>query len=185
MKKMLFVLAALPCFCFSLQQTKEPSLRIETLHPDGTKTVRQMVTGSQVKTERLAPINAPAPTESAQRKSAERLLDAQLAKESAARRAAKGSQILTEKQRYLALIVAKLQQNWFVDDTMRGKECKLNIKFAPDGSVTKTTVLDGDYNLCMTAVAAVENAGNFPMSSDPDVYDALKDITPTLRPELR
>ncbi len=160
MKKMLFVLAALPCFCFSLQQTKEPSLRIETLHPDGTKTVRQMVSGSQVKTERIA-------------------------KEAEARRAAKAGQILTEKQRYLALIVAKIQQNWFVDDTMRGKECRINIKLAPDGAVAGTKVLGGDYDLCMSAINAVKKAGNFPMSKDPDVYDALKDITTILQPELR
>jgi colicin import membrane protein len=183
MKKILFVLSVVPCFCFSLQQTKEPSLRIETLHPDGTKTVREMVPNSQVKTERLAPKNTSVST--VPNAPAQRLLASQLEEEAEARRAAKRGQILPEKQRYLALIVAKLQQNWFVDDSMRGKECRINIKLAPDGKVTSTTPLGGDYNLCMSAVRAVENAGNFPMSKDPDVYDALKDITPTLRPELR
>ena len=183
MKKTLFVLAALPCFCFALQQPKEPSLRIETLHPDGTKTVRQMVTGSQVKTERLLPKNVAPPSDSAQRISAERLLASQLAEEAEARRAP--SSFFSEKQRYLANIVMKLQKNWLVDDTMRGKECKLNIKLARDGTVTSTTPLGGDYNLCMSAVRAVENSGNFSMPKDPDVYDALKDLTMTLRPELR
>jgi len=165
MKKLLFVLAAVPCFCFSFQQSKEPSLRIETLNPDGTKTVREMVSGTQLKKERIETKKIAQPNPQPKR--------------------VLSSQIITEKQRYLALIVAKLQQNWFVDDTMRGKECRINIKLAPDGKVISTTPLGGDYNLCMSAVAAVEKAGNFPMSEDPDVYDALKDITPTLRPELR
>jgi colicin import membrane protein len=113
---------------------------------------------------------------------AQRLLSSQLEEEAEARRAAKRGQILPEKQRYLALIVAKLQQNWFVDDSMRGKECRINIKLAPDGKVTSTTPLGGDYNLCMSAINAVKKAGNFPMSKDPAVYDALKDITKSLKP---
>lgn len=183
MKKTLLVLAALPCFCFALQQTKEPSLRIETLHPDGTKTVREMVPGSQVKTERLAPKNTSVST--VPNVPAQRLLASQLAKEADARRAAKAGQILTEKQHYLALIIAKIQQNWFVDDTMRGKECRINMKLAPDGSVTSSSPVGGDYNLCMSAVNAIKKAGKFTMSSDPLVYDALKDLTMILRPELR
>ncbi len=178
MKKTLLVLAALPCFCFALQQTKEPSLRIETLHPDGTKTVREMVSGTQLKTERLIPKNTAAPTVSLQQ-----LRASKLAEEANARRAA--NPILYEKQRYLALIVAKIQQNWFVDDTMRGKKCRINIKLAPDGAVAGTKVLGGDHNLCMSAINAIKKAGNFPMSKDPDVYDALKDITTILQPELR
>ena len=113
------------------------------------------------------------------------MLAEQLEEEAEARRAAKAGQILTEKQRYLAMIVAKIQQNWFVDDTMRGKECRVNIRLASNGFVTATTVLGGDRALCESAIRAVQKAGNFPMSPDPDVYDALKDITPTLRPELR
>ncbi|WP_233007193.1 cell envelope integrity protein TolA [Rheinheimera faecalis] len=100
-----------------------------------------------------------------------------------ARRAA--NPVLHEKQRYLALIVAKIQQNWFVDDSMRGKECRINIKLAPDGAATSITPLGGDYNLCMSAVRAIEKAGNFPMSKDPAVYDALKDITTILQPQLQ
>jgi colicin import membrane protein len=178
MKKTLLVLAALPCFCFALQQTKEPSLRIETLHPDGTKTVREMVPSSRVKTERLAPKNAATPTAPLQQ-----LRAPQLAKQANSSGAA--SPILSEKQHYLALIIAKIQQNWFVDDTMRGKECRINMKLAPDGSVTSVTPVGGDYNLCMSSLKAIKKAGNFPMSKNPLVYDALKDLTPILRPELR
>lgn len=96
-----------------------------------------------------------------------------------------GSSLLTEKQHYLAQIIAKIQQNWVVDDTMRGNECRINIKLSPDGSVAGTKVLGGDYGLCMSSINAVKKSGSFPMSKDPAVYDLLKDITVILKPELR
>ncbi|WP_419571976.1 cell envelope integrity protein TolA [Rheinheimera sp.] len=123
--------------------------------------------------------------EKRERDAAEEMMQEQMEAEAEARRAAKAGQILTEKQRYLAMIVAKIQQNWFVDDTMRGKECRVNIRLAPNGFVISSTVLDGDRALCESAMRAIQKAGNFPMSPDPDVYDALKDLTPILKPELR
>jgi colicin import membrane protein len=111
------------------------------------------------------------------------LFASQLSEQDEARRAA--NPVLYEKHRYLAQIIAKIQQNWFVDDTMRGKECRLNLKLAPDGALVSMTTLGGDHDLCMSAVAAIKKAGKFPMSSDPVVYDALKDLTTILRPELR
>ncbi|MBU1619966.1 MAG: cell envelope integrity protein TolA [Gammaproteobacteria bacterium] len=128
---------------------------------------------------------AQAEKEKREREAAEEMLAEQLEEEANARRAAKAGQILTEKQRYLAMIVAKIQQNWFVDDTMRGKECRVNIRLASNGFVTASTILGGDRALCDSAMRAIQKAGNFPMSPDPDVYDALKDITTILQPELR
>jgi colicin import membrane protein len=46
-------------------------------------------------------------------------------------------------------------------------------------------VLGGDAGICQAATFAVDRAGRFPMSEDPDVYDALKDLTITLKPELK
>jgi len=122
-----------------------------------------------------------------ERDAAEEMMQEQMEAEADARRAAKAGQILTEKQRYLSMIVAKIQQNWLVDDTMRGKECNVNIRLAANGFLIAAKVLDGDRALCDSAMRAIQKAavGNFPMSPDPDVYDALKDLTPILRPELR
>lgn len=128
---------------------------------------------------------AKAEQEKREREAAEEMLAEQLEEEAEARRAAKAGQILTEKQRYLAMIIAKIQQNWFVDDTMRGKECRVNIRLASNGFVTSSSILGGDRALCESAMRAIQKAGNFPMSPDPDVYDALKDLTTILRPELR
>lgn len=105
--------------------------------------------------------------------------------EEARRTAASSSKVLTEKERYLAMIVERIKQNWLVDDTMRGKECRVRLRLAPSGLVTSFEVLGGDAAICQAATFAVDRAGNFPMSENLDVYDALKDLTITLKPELK
>lgn len=95
------------------------------------------------------------------------------------------SPFLSEKQRYMAKIIAKVQQNWFVGDAMRGKECRVNMTLAPNGAVTSVTVLGGHRPLCISAVDAINKGSPYLVPSDQDVYDALKDLTMILQPELR
>jgi colicin import membrane protein len=83
------------------------------------------------------------------------------------------------------MIVERIKQNWLVDDTMRGKECRVRLRLAASGFVTSFEVLGGDAGICQAATFAVDRAGRFPMSEDPDVYDALNDLTITLKPELK
>lgn len=174
MKSPIWIALLFPFALFA--SDKEPSLRIETLHPDGTKTVKEMVTPSKLEKERIAKAKV----------AAEKNLKFQLQRENVARMAAKSPQtVLSEKQRYLALIVTKIQRYWFVDDSMRGKECRVNMTLAPDGALTSVTVLGGHRYLCFFAVDAINNGSPYPMSSNPDIYDALKDITIILQPELR
>lgn len=90
-----------------------------------------------------------------------------------------------ERQIYMAKIIGKIQQNWLVDDSMRGKECRLTMMFNPDGSLLSTFIVSGDKDLCNSALTAVKKGSPYPMSSDPEVYNSLKILTPTLRPELR
>ncbi|WP_337843175.1 cell envelope integrity protein TolA [Rheinheimera sp.] len=141
----------------------EPRLRIEKIDPDGKVTVREIPKKSPPK-----PYTAP-----------------QMQAETEVMRKAIPGQALTEKQRYLAMIVAQIQQHWFVDDAMRGKECRVNMKLSPQGYIQSVSVLDGDVRLCNSAIKAIASSGPFPMSKDPEVYEALKDLTPILKPELR
>jgi TolA C-terminal len=97
---------------------------------------------------------------------------------------ASDSSHLTEKHKYLRLIIAKIQQNWFVDDSMRGKECKVNIRLQTYGALESATVIDGDYNLCAAAMLAINKSAPFSMPSDPVLYDQLKNLTFTLQPEF-
>jgi colicin import membrane protein len=101
----------------------------------------------------------------------------------ARRTAESSSKVLSEKERYLAMIVERIKQNWLTDDTMRGKECRVRLQLASSGFVTGFEVLGGDPAICQAATFAVDRAGRFPMSEDLDVYDALKDLKLILRPE--
>lgn len=79
-----------------------------------------------------------------------------------ARRAARQGQMLTEKQRYIAMIVERVRQSWFTDDTMNGKECVISLRLASNGFVTNLTVEGGDAGVCNAAVNAINRVGRLP-----------------------
>lgn len=114
----------------------------------------------------------------------EKALQEQMAKEAQARAAARSKQAATEVQRYTALIRGAIQQNLLVDESMRGKSCRINIRLASNGFVTSVGVLNGDKGVCDATVRAVNKAGTLPVSADPDVYNQLKDINLTVSPEF-
>ncbi|MGI5309324.1 cell envelope integrity protein TolA [Rheinheimera sp. WS51] len=114
----------------------------------------------------------------------ERLMQEQLAKEASARAAARSRQAATEVERYKALISNTVNQNLYKDESMRGKSCSINIRLATTGFVTSTNVLGGDRVVCDAAVRALNRINKLPMSSDPDVYKELKDITLRVEPEF-
>ena len=114
----------------------------------------------------------------------EQLLQEQLAIEQSARRKARGKVVLTEVQKYKALISSKIQQNLIVDETMKGKSCRLNIKLAFSGLVTRVKVLSGEAKICQAAERAVLKAETLPVSKEQDVYQQLRDINLTVEPEF-
>ena len=93
-----------------------------------------------------------------------------------ARRAARQGQLLTEKQRYVAMIVERVRQSWFTDDTMNGKECVIELKLASNGFVTSLNVVGGDAGVCNAAVNAINRVGRFPMPEDPDLNQEFREL---------
>lgn len=114
----------------------------------------------------------------------ERVMQEQLAKEAQARAAARARQAATEVDRYKALISNTINQNLYKDESMRNRSCSVNIRLATTGFVTSVNVLGGDKAVCDAAVRALNRIGTLPMSSDPDVYSELKDITLRVEPEF-
>lgn len=114
----------------------------------------------------------------------ERMMQEQLAKEAQARAAARARQAATEVDRYKALISNTINQNLYKDESMRNRSCSVNIRLATTGFVTSVNVIGGDKNVCDAAVRALNRIGTLPMSSDPDVYRELKDITLRVEPEF-
>lgn len=118
--------------------------------------------------------------EAAENAEQERLMQEQLQKEQAVRAQAKRKQVLSEIDKYQALIKQTIQRSWRKEDYMRGKYCRLNIRLASNGLVTQLKVLEGDDIVCQSARAAIYKIDTLPVSSDPDVYNEMKSINLTL-----
>lgn len=140
---------------------------------------------TRLRKEKLAK-EAKARKEKAERERAEqeRALQQQMAEEQAQRNVAKKQQVMGEVAKYKALIQQRVQQNLIVDETMKGKFCRLNIKLAFNGLATSVKILEGDRNLCSAAQNAILKTGKLPISKDPAVFEELKNINLTVRPEL-
>lgn len=115
---------------------------------------------------------------------AEKMMQEQLAAEAAARSRAKQAQVLSEVEKYTALITAKIQQNLLLDDNMKGKECRLNLRLAFNGLVTQVEALSGDKQVCEATIRAVRRADTLPVSKDKAVFEQLKNINLTIQPDI-
>ena len=114
--------------------------------------------------------------EAAENAEMERIMQEQLAQEQAAQQQRRRAQVLTEVERYTALIQQTIKRNLYNDDSFKGKVCRLNIKLATTGFVTSIRILGGHDALCRAAESAVRRAEELPVSDAPDVYEQLKDI---------
>lgn len=114
----------------------------------------------------------------------EKMMQEQLAQEQSARNKIRQKHVLTEKQKYTALIMGRIQQYLIVDDSMKGQSCSLNIKLAFSGLVTSVNIISGDNKVCKAAERAVLKAETLPVSKEPDVYQELKDISLKVEPKL-
>ncbi|MBC3764712.1 cell envelope integrity protein TolA [Neptunicella marina] len=114
----------------------------------------------------------------------EKIMAEQLQAEMAARQRARSQQVLSEVEKYKSLIYTTIQRNLLVDDSMNGKKCRLNIRLATTGFVTSVQVLGGDPIVCEAARRAVLKSETLPVSSEPDIYEQLRNINLTVEPEL-
>jgi colicin import membrane protein len=108
-----------------------------------------------------------------------------MAAEMATRNKARKQQMMSEIQRFAALITSIIDQNMINDrSTMEGKSCKLLISLAPSGFVTQARVVDGDAVVCEAAKRAVFKAGTLPVSKDPEVFKEMRNIDVIVVPEF-
>lgn len=112
-----------------------------------------------------------------ERQAEEQMMEDELAEEAEeARRLARQGQLLTEKQRYVAMIVERVRQSWFTDDTMNGKECVISLNLASNGFVINMNVEGGDPGVCNAAVNAINRVGRFPMPEDPELNAEFRQL---------
>ena len=92
--------------------------------------------------------------------------------------AAKRQKVLTERQKYIALITDKIRRNW-----IESGRCVVEIKLAPGGLVIDVKEISGDVASCRSAKAAVYKADPLPVSKDRDVFNELRNIRLPLAPQ--
>ncbi|MEL0610065.1 cell envelope integrity protein TolA [Vibrio echinoideorum] len=106
--------------------------------------------------------------------------------ESTQNSSAKQQFISDEAQRYGAIYTQLIQQNLLLEDSFRGRSCRVNLKLIPTGSnaiLGSLSILDGDSRLCAATKRAVAQVQSYPLPKDPDIVKSLKDINLTVSPE--
>ena len=106
--------------------------------------------------------------------------------ESTQNSSAKQQFISDEVQRYGEIYTRSIQQNLLLEDSYRGRSCRVNLKLIPTGSnaiLGSLSILDGDSRLCAATKRAVAQVQSYPLPKDPDIVKSLKDINLTVSPE--
>ncbi|WP_232771211.1 cell envelope integrity protein TolA [Colwellia sp. 75C3] len=113
------------------------------------------------------------------------MLAQQMADEMASRNQARQQQVMSEVDRYAALITQSINQRMLSDkSTMTGKSCRIIITLAPSGFVIDVKIGQGDKVVCDAARIAVGKAGNLPVSKDPEVFKEMRKLGVTVIPEF-
>ncbi|MCL1126393.1 cell envelope integrity protein TolA [Shewanella surugensis] len=117
------------------------------------------------------------------RREQEQMMQDALEKEQASLSSLKNKQLVSEVNKYRAMIKATIERNLITNESMRGKSCKVFVRLAKDGFVTAVKTLSGDNVVCRAAKTAITKAGRLPVSAEPDVYEKLREINLTVSPD--
>jgi colicin import membrane protein len=113
------------------------------------------------------------------------MLAEQMADEMATRNKARNQQVMTEVQRYSALITQRINQYMITyRSTMADKSCRLTITLASSGFVIDVKVGQGNKVVCDAANIAIGKAGTLPVSKDPEVFKEMREIAVTVEPKF-
>jgi colicin import membrane protein len=107
-----------------------------------------------------------------------------LADEAAAR--AKRQQLMGEVNKYKALIINAISQNWILPDNVdKTLSSKFEIKLAPGGAVLSVKLLrsSGDSVLDRSAQTAIYRASPLPVPEDPEAFKLFRVVSLTVKPE--
>jgi len=125
--------------------------------------------------------------EQALKKVQQELLQQQLVAEKKRIAAAQTKQLQSEIDKYKALIVAAISQNWFIPpEANKNLSCQLLINVGPGGVVMNVKVVrsSGDPALDNSAKTAVFKASPLPVPKDPKLfYNNFRQLQLTVRPE--
>ena len=150
---------------------------------DENKRVRDKKRQDDADKKRKAEIAKKQKTDADKKRKADEERRQKIAKEKQAQidanlRAAKRHKVLTETQKYTALIKDKIRRSW-----IESGKCVVEIRLAPGGLVIDVSEVSGDVASCRSAKAAVYKAEPLPVSNDRDVFNELRNIRIILDPQ--
>lgn len=116
--------------------------------------------------------------EKARQEALEREMEAQMAAEAAELAAAHKQMVMSEVDKYVALIKGKITRNWIEPEKMG--YCIFRISMAPGGLILSVSAVEGDPQHCDSGQRAIYKSEPLPVSNDPDVFAELKSIRLTL-----
>ncbi|WED22774.1 cell envelope integrity protein TolA [Vibrio sp. JC009] len=109
-----------------------------------------------------------------------------LQQESAQNMSAKERHVVSETDRYGAIYTQLIQNNLLVEESFKGKTCRVNLRLLPTGTdmiLSDVKVLEGDTRLCSATKRAVAQVGSFPLPKESDVVEKVRNINLTVAPE--
>lgn len=110
----------------------------------------------------------------------------QEARQQAQFEAAQNARIAGEVDKYKALILQAIGQQWILPDNAdRSQSCQFSIRLAPNGLVLEVSLIQssGDPVLDRSAQSAIYKASPLPVPSDPKTFDLFRTISLRVRPE--
>lgn len=121
----------------------------------------------------------------------QRLMQQQLAQEekqlsAAASSLANDQKLQSELDKYKALIVQTISQNWLVPDNVdKHISCELLISVGPGGSVLNVQIVrsSGNTQLDQSASEAVFKSSPLPVPNDPELFDKFRTLRLTVKPQ--
>ncbi|MCC5792536.1 MAG: cell envelope integrity protein TolA [Legionellaceae bacterium] len=96
------------------------------------------------------------------------------------------AQIQSEMDRYKALIINAISQQWILPENIdQTLSSQFQIRLGPDGSVLDVRLVksSGDALLDRSAQTAIHKASPVPVPSDRELFEQFRDIRLTVRPE--
>jgi colicin import membrane protein len=106
--------------------------------------------------------------------------------EKARREAAQRARMAGVVDKYKALILGAIGQQWILPDQVNTSlSSRFKIRLAPNGAVldVQLTRSSGDAVLDRSAEAAIYKASPLPVPSEPDMFNVFREISLTVRPE--
>lgn len=115
-----------------------------------------------------------------------KLKEQQAAAQQSARDAANKAQVAGVVDKYKALIINAISQQWILPDNAdRRLSSQFRIRLAPNGAVLEVSLLrsSGDPILDRSAQSAIYKASPLPVPSDAATFNLFREISLTVRPE--